>query len=119
MVRGKKSRKTGFPVQEQTDTVVSDTQKPSSETLHRDSFFFGKRFTFLDYLVVCLFFVAFCYLQKFVALKWFGVDSADPTLEGLSLTFFFGTMWKGFVIVALLAWLHDFFYQDTEEEDTA
>lgn len=119
MVRGKKSRKTGFPVQTQADTQGSDTQAQMSDSPKGGSMFFGKRFSIIDYVIVCGFFIAFCYLQKLVALKWFGVDTAELTLEGLSLSFFFDTMWKGFVIVALLAWLHDFFYQDTEEEDSA
>jgi len=58
-------------------------------------------------------------LQEYVALLWFTVDPKDPSLEELSLNFFFGTMWKGFILVALLALLHDFFYQDSEEEDSA
>ncbi len=119
MVRGKRNRKTGFPDQVQVDTLATDAHERESELSPRDAMIPGKRFTLLDYSVVCAFFIAFCYLQKLVALKWLGVDSADLTLEGLSLSFFFDTMWKGFIIVALLAWLHDFFYQDTEEEDSA
>lgn len=119
MVRGKKSRKIGFPVQAQTDTQSPDTRDWVSELPTRDSASFNRRFSIIDYVVVCAFFVAFCFLQRFVALKWFGVENAELTLEGISLTFFFGTMWKGFLVVALLAWLHDFFYQETEEEDSA
>lgn len=119
MVRGKKSRKIGYPVQAQTDTQPSDAVVAASESPKGYSLSFDRRFTLLDYVVVCAFFVAFCFLQQFVALKWFGVDSGTVSLEGLSLTFFFGTMWKGFLVVALLAWLHDFFYTETEEEDSA
>lgn len=119
MVRGKKSRKIGFPVLAQTEMQSTDTPDRVSESPYSDSPSFNRRFSLLDYVIVCAFFVAFCFLQKFVALKWFGVESADLTLEGISLTFFFGTMWKGFLVVAFLAWLHDFFYQETEEEDSA
>ncbi|MGC9328646.1 MAG: hypothetical protein ACP5I1_13500, partial [Candidatus Hinthialibacter sp.] len=119
MVRGKKSRKSGLPVNTQTETQNADASNEKFEAQTRSSAFAGKRFSFLDYVVVCLFFIFFCFLQKFVALTWFGVKSAGEStaLEELSLTFFFGTMWKGFIIVALLAWLYDFFHHDTEEAD--
>lgn len=116
MVRGKRNRKTGFPDQMQVDTLATGAHGWEPELSPRDAKIPGKRFTLLDYIGVCVFFIAFCYLQKLVAQKWLGVNSADLSLEGLSLTFFFDTMWKGFIIVALLAWLHDFFYHDTEED---
>ncbi|MBN2327717.1 MAG: hypothetical protein JXR73_11240 [Candidatus Omnitrophica bacterium] len=121
MVRGKKSRKSGLPVNTQTETQIADAAIDEFEAKPRSSTFAGKRFSLLDYAVVCLFFIAFCFVQKFVALTWFGVKSAGESiaLEELSLTFFFGTMWKGFIIVAILAWLYDLFYHDREEADTA
>jgi len=78
------------------------------------------RFSAWDYVLVCIFFIAFCYIQKFVALKMLGVGETEGvSVERLSLNFFFDTLWKGFVIVTFLVWLHDFFYPDIEEEDTA
>jgi hypothetical protein len=62
-----------------------------------------------------LFFIAFCYLQQFVTIKMLGGEQ----FEKESLSFFFGTMWKGFLVVAFIAWLIDYFSRDIEEEDTA
>jgi hypothetical protein len=79
-----------------------------------------RRFRFLDYLVVCGFFIAFCLLQQFIAVKMLGGSAfAAGTFEWDSLSFFFGTMWKGFLVVALLVWLIDFFSGDIEEDDSA
>ncbi len=119
MARGKQSRKSDLPTQTQSDSLSTGAQIRASELQSNGSKSFKHNFSFLDYAIVCVFFIAFCYLQKFVALTWFGVESVEPSIEGISLQFFFDTMWKGFVIVALLAWLHDFFYKEPEEEDTA
>ena len=119
MVRGKKSRKSELPTQTQSESPSTGANKTASGSSQNDSIGFKHNFSSLDYVIVCVFFIVFCYLQKFVALTWFGVESTEPSIESISLTFFFDTMWKGFIIVALLAWLHDFFYKEPEEEDTA
>lgn len=110
MARGKKSRKPELHAQALTELQPPDVKELTSET--------PTRFTFLDYLAVCVFFIAFCYLQKYVALYWLGALTEEKSLEKLSLSFFFDTLWKGFILVALLAWLHDYFYRDVTEEDT-
>ena len=106
MARGKKGRKSAATA----PASAEPRRAESRETPPRGE----RRFTLLDYVVVCVFFIAFCYLQKFVALKVLH----GSEVEKLSLNFFFDTMWKGFVIVAFLVWLHDYFYRDVEEENT-
>jgi magnesium-transporting ATPase (P-type) len=106
MARVKKNRKS-----ELNTTVVSE--KTSDQP--RSSW----KFSFVDYLVVSIFFVIFCYLQKYAAYYWFGVldKSQTNTYERLALDFFFNTMCIGFVIVAFLTWLHDLVYSDADEEE--
>ncbi|MFB3787537.1 MAG: hypothetical protein ACE15F_14335 [bacterium] len=111
MARGKKSRKPELHAQALTELQPSDVKEHPSEA--------RTRFTIYEYIAVCLFFIAFCYVQKYVALYWLGALAEEKSLEKLSLSFFFDTLWKGFVLVALLAWLHDYFYRDVAEEDTA
>ncbi|MEW6236151.1 MAG: hypothetical protein AB1656_12255 [Candidatus Omnitrophota bacterium] len=106
MARGKKGRKLATNVQIPEETLATKTV---GETAMRKS-----RYTILDYIIVCVFFIGFCYLQKYVALHMMDND----TIEKWSLDFFFDTLWKGFVIVAILVGLHDFLYRDVEE-DTA
>ncbi len=105
MVRGKKGRKSVANNQETQVSRDSNTQKPKNGSI--------QRFSFWEYLLVCIFFIAFCYLQKFIAFKML----RGTEVESMSLNFFFDTLWKGFVIVALLVWLHDYFYRDVEEEE--
>lgn len=113
MARGKKGRKTAAHAQALTEPRSTDTPIEESASGSR------KRFTILDYLVVCIFFIAFCYLQKYVALYLLDVLDSKSSLERAALDFFFDTLWKGFIIIAILVGLHDFFYKDVEEEDTA
>lgn len=103
MVRGKKSRK----------SELSTVSAEGTKSLQRPVW----RFSFIDYAVVSVFFIIFCYLQKYVALYWFGVLNRPNSFESTALDFFFDTMWIGFVIVAFLTWLHDFIYRDAEEEE--
>ncbi|RJP26307.1 MAG: hypothetical protein C4527_15630 [Candidatus Omnitrophota bacterium] len=103
MVRGKKGRKSVTNVQDMQDSRAADS--PEKNTGRR------QRFAFWEYVLVCIFFILFCYLQKYVAFKIL----RGAELEELALNFFFDTLWKGFVIVALLVWLHDFFYKDVED----
>ena len=111
MVRGKKGRKTAAHAPALTEPRSADTLIEETASGSR------KRFTILDYLLVCVFFIVFCYLQKYVAMYFLGVQ--QNSLEGNALDFFFDTLWKGFIIVAILVGLHDFLYKDVEEEDTA
>ncbi len=104
MVRGKKGRKSVANVQEIQEPRDTNNIKSNSNS--------RRRFAFWEYLLVCIFFVVFCYIQKFVAVKLLH----GTELERMSLDFFFDTLWKGFVIVAFLVWLHDYFYRDVEEE---
>jgi len=114
MARGKKGKKSVRNTQSQ----APDTKKvesASSETVVTSK----GRFSLLDYFIICVLFVAFCYVQKYVAL-WFlesGVVSTIEELEENALDFFFDTMWQGFLIVAVLVGIHDFFYRGEEEED--
>jgi len=105
MARGKKGSKLA------TDVLIPEEARPKPV---RETAMPKSRYTILDYIVVCVFFIGFCYLQKYVALWMMDKD----TIEKWSLDFFFDTLWKGFVIVAILVGLHDFFYRDVEE-DTA
>lgn len=106
MARGKKGRKTAATAQINKEAQsIKPEKKPEKRT---------NRFYIWDYIVVCVFFILFCYLQKYVALKLLG----EEQIVKWSLNFFFDTLWKGFVIVAVLVGLHDFLYQDTEN-DTA
>ncbi len=111
MARGKKGRKTAANAQTLTEPRSVDTAAELMVSRSR------KRFSILDYLLVCIFFIVFCYLQKYVAMYFLGVQ--QNSLEGNALNFFFDTLWKGFIIVTILVGLHDFFYQDVEEEDSA
>ncbi|MBD3266932.1 hypothetical protein GF373_09705 [bacterium] len=111
MARGKKGRK---PV-----AKTQAKEEPRKKNISKEQPKIRQRFTFLDYIIVSVFFVAFCFLQKFIALQMLGETSlVDQDFEQTSLDFFFGTMWKGFLIVAFLAWLIDFFSKDVEEVDT-
>lgn len=79
-----------------------------------------RRFYWYDYLAVSLIFVAFAYLQKFVTMQYLGsYDFESLAFESMAVDFFFDTLWKGFLVVALLVWLHDFFYRDVEDQDGA
>jgi hypothetical protein len=64
--------------------------------------------------------VVFCYIQKYVAIYLLqaGVIQTLQDIEKEALDFFFDTMWKGFIVVAILVALHDFFYRGEEEEET-
>ncbi|MDP8243515.1 MAG: hypothetical protein P9L94_05485 [Candidatus Hinthialibacter antarcticus] len=109
MARGKKSRKT-------TETpppasVARPQEVEKKGVVHR-------RFYFYDYIVVSIFFVAFAYLQKFVTMKFLGNSGLDDLkFEKIAVDFFFDTLWKGFLVVALLVFLHDFFYRDVEDDN--
>lgn len=110
MARGKKGRKSGVGAIES----IEQLSQPIGERISHPK----SRFAGWEYVLVCIFFIGFCYLQKFVAIKLLN----GSAVEKLALDFFFDTLWKGFVIVAFLVWLHDFFYpavEDVEEEDTA
>lgn len=109
MARGKKSRNTTVIPQPAPDVRPKEPQKKG--VIHR-------RFYFYDYIVVSLFFVAFAYLQKFVTMKFLGSSGLeDLKFEKIAVDFFFDTLWKGFLVVALLVFLHDFFYRDVEDDN--
>ncbi len=104
MARGKKGRKTAPNVPANQETQPKKQKKELVQSKNR--------FSILDYVIVCVFFIAFCYLQKFLALKLLD----DASVERWSLDFFFDTLWKGFIVVAILVAIHDYFFQDTEED---
>ncbi|MBI1388389.1 MAG: hypothetical protein GC154_08075 [bacterium] len=113
MVRGKKSRKLTSP-EPSAQPPTPSPRKAEKRSVTRS------RFYFYDYLVISIVFVVFCYIQKWVIMKYFigasGFETYD--FEKYAVNFFFDTLWKGFVIVTFLVWLHDVFYRDTQEDDT-
>jgi len=116
MARGKKGKKSvrsaPMPVEPQQKT---ERKKKRSDEAPRG------RFSFLDYLFICAFFVAFCFIQKYFAI-WLletEVSSSVQQLDESALNFFFNTMWQGFLIVAILVAIHDFFYRSEEEEESS
>lgn len=107
MARGKKSRK--------SDTIVSSSVETNSgNVVEKTGDATARRFHWYDYIVVAVFFVVFMYIQKYFTLWFIGGD--ELTLEKHALDFFFDTLWKGFLIVAALVWLHDYFYRDPEDD---
>lgn len=80
-----------------------------------------RRFYWWDYVLVGIFVVLFCQLQYYIAVWMIGGEEGQilqTSIEENSLNFFFGTIWKGFLVVLVLVWLYDYFYHDAEE-DTA
>lgn len=115
MARGKKSKSTvGTKQQPSKPDKQTQDDLPKGKTQPVETK--KNRYAFYDYLFVAVFFVVFMYVQKYIALWILG--SGDSQVEKLSLDFFFDTMWKGFVVVVLLVWLHDFFFPHGEAEDT-
>ncbi len=124
MARGKKGRKSA--------SVIQPTPKPQNTKKVETPSTPRRKFAFWEYLVVCLFFIVFCYVQKYFALIMLvGWDNTLTIIkqgaedvhigighiEKLSLDFFFDTLWKGFIIVSILVWLHDLFYRDVEAKE--
>ena len=107
MVRGKKGRKSEFRSQAVEESVVQAVSREEPKK--------QQRYSIVDYILVTVFFTAFCFLQQSVA----GYMLGRGGLEDNSLEFFFGTLWKGFIVVAILAWIIDYFSNDIEEDDTA
>ncbi len=109
MARGKKSRKTTAAPQPAPEPRPQEKTKKGV---------INRRFYFYDYIVVSVFFVAFAYLQKYVTMWFLGNSGLDDLqYEQTAVNFFFDTLWKGFLVVALLVFLHDFFYRDTEDDN--
>ncbi|MBZ0256582.1 hypothetical protein K8I31_11000 [bacterium] len=109
MARGKKSRKT---------TDVPLTPAPEPRPKEKATGVMNRRFYFYDYIVVSIFFIIFSYVQKFVTMKFLGSGGQDNLeFEKIAVDFFFDTLWKGFLVVAFLVWLHDFFYRDVEDDN--
>lgn len=112
MARGKKGRRLRTNVSNEPQAsreAVSAVRAPE------------QRFQWWDYAIVGVFVVLFCQLQYHVAVWMVGAEQSGFTqssIEETSLGFFFGTIWKGFLVVLLLVWLYDYFYNDAEE-DTA
>lgn len=107
MARGKKGRASVVTTQAPVETQRTESVRKEPRV--------RGRFSILDYVFVCIFFIAFCYLQKYVAIKFL---AGPEMLEKMSLDFFFDTLWKGFIIIVILVGLHDFFYQSVEEEES-
>lgn len=113
MVKGKKGKK--------SKASVLAHQEPQSFAAAQVAAKPSRRFYWWDYLAVGVFIVVFCELQKYVALWIVGAEEPTVTtvsVESSSLDFFFGSIWKGFLVVLILVWLYDYFYHDVEE-DTA
>ncbi len=115
MSRGKKGKKSVRSAPLPAEPQKTERKKKRTEDAQRN------RFSFLDYLFISAFFVVFCYIQKFVA-SWLLKTEVSGDLRSLdenALNFFFDTMWIGFLIVAILVAIHDFFYQSEEEEESS
>jgi len=114
MARGKKGKK------QKADDVALHGTAEAVFSAKRQEKQVERRFRWWDYIVIGIFFVAFCEFQIFVASRLIGAqdDVTKSNVEYDALSFLYGTMWKCFLIVLVLVWLYDYFYRETEQ-DTA
>lgn len=114
MARGKKGKK-----QKADDGSILESPG-TTLSFNKPDNVVERRFQWWDYIVIGLFFVVFCEIQKYFAAWLIGAqdDVTRSNVEYDALNFLYGTMWKSFLIVLVLVWLYDYFYRETEQ-DTA
>ncbi|MGI6455485.1 MAG: hypothetical protein ACOX5R_07635 [bacterium] len=116
MARGKKSRYSD-KTQASKDIRVQESASAKRGRNNSTDFLTAATNKFFKYIAVLIFFILFCYIQKFVAIQMLGGSALD-NFEKQSLDFFFDTLWKGFAIVLFLVALHDLLYRGVEEEES-